>query len=216
MYIFLSSGERERYRNDILRNLSAPLGAEVTFRYRTKYVEEQLINGLTEPNQSKRGLVCHANVENEGPATIIPIRFVTVSRTLEPGSTLVLELRTEGFPQCKNISFDGDDMNLPRRENGVVKGEFVLQSGKTKDIGETKKIIAWEKIADKMYNKGSISENLFFVVSGIYDRKPDSIRKISRWPNSIFVNKDYNLYVYTYCTEPDKIKEEVKRYLNIS
>ena len=44
-HVLLSSSEHQRFDNDILRNLSAPVGAQVTFRYESDIVENSTLNG---------------------------------------------------------------------------------------------------------------------------------------------------------------------------
>lgn len=63
MFIFLSSSSRDRYENDVSRNLSAPIGSQVTFRYRDVHVEDSILENKLTFISNCEGLMCHVNIQ---------------------------------------------------------------------------------------------------------------------------------------------------------
>jgi hypothetical protein len=46
MLVLLSSGATRRYRDDIIRVLALPKGAELQFRYDRRYIDDALLTGI--------------------------------------------------------------------------------------------------------------------------------------------------------------------------
>lgn len=107
MLVLLSSSARRRYRDDIVRALALPVGAEFRFRYGEKYLEPDLAARHDRPRVlDLPGIVCHLANSDVSAAILLPCRFVTITRIQRVGTSYVFTLRVGDF--VKNL----DDTNL--------------------------------------------------------------------------------------------------------
>lgn len=204
-YVLLSSSEHERFSNDVLRSLSAPVGARILFRYSEDIVESSIWTEYSSCEGS-RGLVCHANMQNDGRGILVPIRLVSIENAYRPGSTLALELTMEGFAKYSEEELT-DDLSIennewkekhPYKKNGNINGNFLFRINNDKIISETKQIEEWEKICMKVHSKGSISEPYYFLVTGVFGEKLDNICYANKWEDYFRVDKNYNIPIYIF------------------
>lgn len=203
-YVLLSSSEHERFSNDVLRSLSAPVGAQVTFRYEVGIVENSILT--EEPiSEGDRGLVCHANMPDDGRGTLVPVRFVSIGEVLRPGSTVILELTMKGFAKYNGESFDKVAHNneewkekYPYKESGEVVGNFVFGIEYEDLVSETKSIEGWESIAKDLNENGSVSQDYYFLITGRFEDKPENIEKVLEWKEDMRIDKNYEVPVYIF------------------
>ena len=115
MYVLLSSCATKRYRDDILRCLAAPLGAEIQFRYNAdivgasihEVVRRQAEQGVSGTGWGQPGLVCNVDVETEldpnGTHPLTPVRHVTVRWVKAHGTTFTVNLLIDDFAYTEDI-----------------------------------------------------------------------------------------------------------------
>ncbi len=107
MYILLSSGAQKRYRDDILRCMSAPVGAVIQFRYGMNIVGTS-ITGNPSTIRGQQALVCNLDVEHtvgsRGEHPVIPVRHVIIDRVWSTGSTIVVAIKMAGFAHATNMA----------------------------------------------------------------------------------------------------------------
>jgi hypothetical protein len=221
MFIFLSSSSRDRYENDVLRNLSAPIGSQVTFRYRNVHVEDSIVENKLTSTGNCEGLMCHVNIRKQGKGKIIPIRFVTVKSFLNPGSTLVVELEMREFAEYECNLFNDEISstsewadNIPERKNEEVEGSFVF-TVENKHLTGSRDISNWESIVDKVYNYGSVENEVYFLTTGVHRGTPEELEAAKEWEETICVNTNYNIFVYIY-TPSGSISGADFDYLHLS
>lgn len=208
--MLLSSSEHQRFDNDILRNLSAPVGAQVTFRYESDIVENSTLNG--EPiSKGDMGLVCHANMPEDGRGALVPVRFVYVKEVFRPGSTLVLELKMRGFADYNGKSFDelalrNDEWRekYPNKEDGRLSGNFVFSIENDEIVSETTDITKWESRTEDLHENGSLSQVYYFLVAGIFKGNIQNINRVNKWDKEVDIDKNYEVPVYIFSPESSR------------
>lgn len=213
MYILLSSSTRERYRHDVLRALSAPIGAKIQFRYSDDIVESAILgdNGISHCENSQ-GLVCHANLQEQGAASLIPVRFVCIERAFSLGSTVVLRLIAQDFVKSDSENFKREtkeksnwQTNIPRRDGGKVKGNFMFDIEEVpSSIRKTRKVADWEKTVDAVHKRGSLEEKLYWTVLGVQEKIESEIEDFREWTGDVKVGENYKISVYIYSPERDE------------
>ncbi len=96
LFICFSSGAEPRYRDDIVRAMAMPMGCELTFRYRMKYlahaVQEHLKNGRI--TEGDRVLISYLDQSDRAkPVFFVPVRFASVIEAPIVGDYVVLRMR---------------------------------------------------------------------------------------------------------------------------
>lgn len=99
MLVLLSSGASRRYRDDIIRVLALPEGADLQFRYDRRYIDEALAQQIgTGQLKHENAIVLYLWSDKENLRTeTVPCRFVTVVGTEFSGSTCIIRLRVGSF-----------------------------------------------------------------------------------------------------------------------
>jgi hypothetical protein len=96
MFVCLSSGDRPRYRRDIIRVLAMPPGTWIQFRYARRWIAPAINSRLDDRKNRKRlrgtaSLVAY--IDQADPDTepqIVPCRFATLVDAAPLGRTVSL------------------------------------------------------------------------------------------------------------------------------
>lgn len=190
MMYFFSSDERSLYAEDVVDAVSLPTGLILHFRYRTKYIQDDLCAHLND-TKGKEGVIIFVNARNpdgtpqKGNPRFFPIRKVTVTSYEQEGERVhfFLELKDDLVDYSKNNSeylqkFVENLPNRPFRDAGkeFLTGKFVLNSDN--DIGPTgyvdrtdeqKYRASWEDLVDRLLE--SLVNNVFYRID-LYKRDP--------------------------------------------
>lgn len=99
MLVLLSSGATRRYRDDIVRALALPAGAELQFRYDRRYIDSELLKEIdTSELRNERAIILYLWSDKDQLQTgYVPCRFVTVIGAESVGSSYIVRLRIESF-----------------------------------------------------------------------------------------------------------------------
>jgi hypothetical protein len=105
MFVLLSSAASPRYRHDVLRCISAPVGATVQFRYLHRYASDEALRlfKIAADTGSSPGssLICFAdNTVEDRILPLVPVRRADIQSVAFHGSTLSLSLRVGDFGHC--------------------------------------------------------------------------------------------------------------------
>lgn len=133
--LMLSSGQRPRYRDDIIRVMALPTGGRTQFRYRKQHVPDGLCRELS--NNSLRecnALVAYLDASNRGtPPDIVPCRFCQILDSEAEGEFVVIRFEVGDFavvdqgvdvrPAVTALLPDGT--SVPYWEDGKLGGHFV-------------------------------------------------------------------------------------------
>ena len=214
MYVLLSSCARKRYRDDILRCMAAPVGAEIQFRYLKVLVGESVKRDLNALS-SARALVCNVDIDvkaNEsGVHPLIPVRSVTILHAWSHGSTITVSLKMGDFAHAADLArftnqvsqLSGGQTPTNAASDAESGGFWFFQISDQPDTVRVKRDLeTWELITSQL---GSIShfkeEPFFWTVIGLRKGSADSIDdgdRIDSWPDTIDFDEVYTMLIYVF------------------
>ena len=92
LILLLSSGQRPRYRDDIIRALALPTGARLQFRYNKMYVAQAFVDEKKRKSLVNREvLIGYLDTgEKKGDMEIVPCRFGRLVKVQAEGNFLVI------------------------------------------------------------------------------------------------------------------------------
>lgn len=171
MIYFFSSDQRKLYSEDVINTVSYPTGFILHFRYRTKYVQNQVIEKLKEL-EGETGIIIFVNTREtdgtikEGDPSFYPLRLVEFLGHMEEGDRIHFYLKLKSdMVDYENLNETTDKLqnfierlrDRPIKETGkeYLTGKFVVNSSSDLESNyyfndeklssyETK----WEKIVD--------------------------------------------------------------------
>jgi hypothetical protein len=179
MLLFLSSGARPRYREDIVRTLALPPGGRLQFRYDLSIVDETVVNDTKSGKLfGQRALVCYLWNRVEGaPTEYVPCRAVEVTAAEIVGSSFVVVFKVGDYANVTDTSSFAssiEDERLPRwqREGSKFKlrGLFVIALKREPRIDFAGNLNAFETIVKALCNFSDFSvdtQQFFFVILGV-------------------------------------------------
>jgi hypothetical protein len=155
--LMLSSGQRPRYRDDIIRLMALPMGGRLQFRYRQKHVADEIFRQLGENRlRGAQAIAAYLDTSREGdPPEIVPCRFARIVDSEVEGEFAVARFEvcalarvgdvTDIRQEVKNKLLDGSV--LPEWKNGNLEGHFLLAlAGKPADCRPDPDPSAWQAI----------------------------------------------------------------------
>jgi hypothetical protein len=169
MLLFLSSGARSRYREDIVRTLALPSGGRLQFRYDLSIVDETVINDTKSGKLlGQRALVCYLWNRAEGaPPEYVPCRAVEVTAAEIVGSSFVVLFKVGDYAKLTGKSDfvssieDENRPKLPRWEREGAKfklrGLFVIALKGEPKIDFAAGLDAFETIVKTLCNYSDFS-----------------------------------------------------------
>jgi hypothetical protein len=182
MLLFLSSGARTRYREDIVRTLALPPGGRLQFRYDLSIVDETVLNDTKSRKLHGQGaLVCYLWSRIEGAAMeFVPCRAVEVTAAEIVGSSFVVVFKVGDYALLVDKSDfassieDESRAKLPRweREGSKYKlrGLFAIALKREPKIDFVANLDAFETIVKALCNFSDFSvdtQQFFFVILGV-------------------------------------------------
>jgi hypothetical protein len=210
MFYFLSSDYSHRYKEDILRCVAAPIGANVQFRYDKVHISPEALSSLigTEAVFPSEGIVCSVGSNGVRVLPMVPVRKVLLLSCRSHGTSVSLILRMQEFVSADVNTFTADlhsmtNQSTPRRraegENPV--GAYCF---KTKSLpggvqtGNTLEI--WERTVTALREQNAYEDEPFFwVMLGMESEDStvdtDSMHSIPAHLNS---NQTYRLLIYHF------------------
>lgn len=218
MFVLLSSAASPRYRHDILRCISAPIGAKIQFRYAQRHFDENALESLRSSAQSNEisedAVVCFADsAVADGSLPIIPVRRAVIEGVAFHGSSVSVQLRVEDF------AFHEGDLSAaiaqmsgqvsPSKKDNKVVGKFAFAAG---DIGKAdglnfgSDLAIWEKLVERLQKCGSFENEAFFwVVLGLRDAAAARVldEKCDRWNDKLESSSNSTLCIYHFRPQRD-------------
>ena len=217
MYVLLSSAATKRYRDDILRCMAAPVGAQIQFRYGERLVGESIksdIKGI----RNSLGVVCNVNIDvkldAKGTHPLTPVRGVIIERVWTTGSTISISIIMGEFAHAQDINRFTTQASLhsggqtpanadPDAEGG--EGLWFFQIPTQPDtLSLNGEISTFERITMQLCDLSHLKKEPFFwTVLGLRQGLANSIEE------RIDFNKVYTLLIYVFCprgtNQPDGI-----------
>jgi len=207
MLILLSSTSAARYREDVLRCLTAPLASHLQFRYRRSLISEELLRRADLGQLSGNGLVCFldAGGAGDGPLRIVPVRSVEVKEARAHGTTISVTLEMKDFAHAEAGTFVEELGRVakdtsPRRVGGEILGKYCFEvNEKFSSLRLSNTVEGWEKTVSYVRTEEAFQrEPFFWAVLGIEkDGEKLSSETFSKWPNTP-VSSGFSVLIYHY------------------
>src|SRR5262245_40818630 len=137
MLVLVSSGARPRYRDDIVRALALPSGADLQFRYDRTYVDDLVARRIDGGGlRNEPGIILYLWSDRDKLETeFVRCRFVTIANAEFEGSSCIVTLRVGGFvsdlddAKLRSLLDSAEKALLPSWEaktgtGSVLKGKF--------------------------------------------------------------------------------------------
>lgn len=224
MLLCLSSGYSRRYRQDILRSVGLPIGSELQFRYRTKWVTEGVQRKIKEGKlRGEDVLIAYADQSSPGqddqPVELVPVRKATVTTASRPGSTISLTFKLGPIVRSGQLtSFNNEVQNLsgqaiPRWASGKATGSYCVEiPSLPTHIIEADRLNEWEQLIDELAGRSDFAaEPTFVTVLGFPEEKQFLQRSPDYthlpWPTRIQPGRDRRLVLYHYRPESSAGKQ---------
>jgi hypothetical protein len=223
MLLLFSSGARPRYRDDIVRALALPRGAELQFRYERAIVSDSLLarfqgNELRDEN----GLISYLWINPTlREVKFVPCRFVSVLSSEVVGTSHIIRLEMHEFAALDEptlrASLGPEDLQLiPSWPDGNsspthLAGKFLFEAHVSNLTGSYN-LAAFETVVSALakFEHFKDHKTVFYTVRGIVDLDA----KVSEhWPGS-FVQPRRTVYhlaagnryeIEVYCFSPIQV-----------
>jgi len=159
--IFLSSGSREGYSQDIVDLFAKPVGANQQFRYASRWISSAVDErkSKAEYNESKRAVLCYIDqaTKNVTPL-ILPIRFAEIVEVRNHGSTVSIVFKLGEFCKFDNLRSLNDkarasQLELPEYEDGELSGKYWMFDDEDHfgEVVGSNDLAVWESLVEAYY-----------------------------------------------------------------
>ena len=210
MFICMSSGYRERYRQDVILALAMPKGSRLQFRYDKKWIAPKVLEKLKKRTfKGVRALIAYiAQYDKNKIPELIPCRFAKISDAKIHGTTVSLGLSLEEFAYAENKdsfnaqarSSSGD--TLPNWDvNKHIKGYYWLEidGEEPSAVTSSEKEDAWEKIVDQIAQHTDFADDrCFYMMKGIYPIESENKLSIKDDSCNLEHSHEYEVQIYHY------------------
>lgn len=207
MLVLLSSDYSPRYKQDVLRCVSAPINDAVQFRYDQVHVTQALLKKLTAITLPVKAIVCSVASKGTGLLNLVPVRAVEVTTIRIHGSTISVVLRMKHVLYTESASFTSDMAALsgdvtPRKinEEASPTGSYFFETNNLPaPVQGGTSLDLWEKMVTTLRQQHAFSDEPFFwTVIGVEqnDGEVSDATSLREWPQSLPPGNDMRLLVY--------------------
>lgn len=202
IYLF-SSTFRSLYKLDIYNTLAYPSGFVMHFRYRDKWIDDEIKNINVDNLLGKEVIVVSVlDLSFEEKVEFFPLRKGKIISSEWDGSTLHIyfELLEEWIDYKNKINvYDKlikNMNNVPKDLNDKTGAKFVI-FGRKNNLKFSKDIKSWEYIVEQLASKEPFKKGLFYKLNRIYDTSSNENANIDKLGNELekcFILKGGNRY----------------------
>lgn len=226
-FVCFSSGSQPRYRDDVIRAMAMPEGAELTFRYRLKYLGNSVQDSVTSRkiNAGDEVLITYVDQSDKTKATLfIPVRFASVIEVPEIGDFVVLRMRVGPFGYAKDLEVFNQELRNQSAEvpewkdssGGYPAGRHWIEiQNYPKSVKTSTSVSDWQNTIGQLAQRTDFKETgPFYRVSGL--RQCGSIVPIAMSDEqfSLASAADYEMLVDHYINAPDPGKFQLEVQLS--
>jgi hypothetical protein len=180
MLLCLSSGVTPRYREDVLRAISMPMGSHLPFRYSLGLIPESLKEPIKR-NKLAGQEICIAyldrSVQSQKPM-IVPCRKAKLIKSHTLGDFCILEFELLEFWLAPDLQAFNKDIhskigNLPYWEEDCLKGYFCSKAESIPtSLMVSTEIESWQTLVKSLKSHADFAtEPFFYYVRGVYPTK---------------------------------------------
>jgi hypothetical protein len=209
LLFLLSSDSSPRYKQDILRCLSAPTGTTVQFRYDRVHLPGDLFKKVTDDATQfpMEGIVCSVASKGNGLLPIVPVRRVQVRKPRIHGETISIALVVGEVVLADSAQFTKDLDELSKHKSPRVKGAGEAPEGSYffeadvpggTEVGSS--VSLWERTVSGLREQHAYKEEQFFWIAlGIENANtPLDTSILHSWPTRIDPRRQYRLLIYHF------------------
>jgi hypothetical protein len=205
--VLLSSDYSPRYKQDVLRCVSAPINAVVQFRYDQVHVTRALLGKLATMTLPAKAIVCSVATKGTGLLNLVPIRAVEVTTIRTHGSTISVLLKMGNVLYTESTSFTSEMASLsgdatPRKttEEASPTGSYFFETNALPaQLQEGVTLALWEKMVTTLRSQHAYTDEPFFwTVIGVERNDGDArdVTSLRGWPESLGAGQDMRLLAY--------------------
>jgi hypothetical protein len=208
--LMLCSGERPRYRDDIVRVMALPDGGPLQFRYKKQHVWCELFHDLAHNRFSRcEALVaCLDTSKRCTPPEIVPCRFCRILNSEAEGEFVVIRFEVGGFAavekcadmRTKITELLARDESLPHWEQNGLKGHFLLALTSRPTVCQSKQDRqAWQAVVENLGGREHFRDSPFFYnLRSVVEDGPETEVRLRDGKYVLKPNKIYRADVIHY------------------
>lgn len=227
MYIFMSSGSRPRYRQDIVLAMAMPKGSQLQFRYALKYVENSIVDLIeTKGSKTLTGssvLIAYIDQsDNNKKIDLIPCRFAKINKVTLHGTTVSIIFDLDDYAYSENIdTFNVEIDNLigskiPSWQLGKKYPEgyyWVSIDVFPNSVIHSSDIKSWENLVSQFSNRSDFKEKtLFYKIEGLYPIGSSASISIENGYYNLKSKTKYEIKIYHF--SPDFLENKWIRFVS--
>jgi hypothetical protein len=232
MLICLSSGDRPRYRQDVLRALALPRESTLQFRYDQRWVSDGVLRMIQDHKiVGQEVLIAYADQSRPassitpiGAVELIPIRLARVTSASAPGRTVSLTFAVDKIVYSSNLKAFNNEVpkltgnSLPQWVDGSLKGSYCTELTKRPaNLIEAEDLSQWEEVVTQLAARRDFeNEETFFTVVGLLTESElnamsAKIRHVS-WPRELpaYASRVLVLYHYHPTKSPTSLEISIR------
>jgi hypothetical protein len=210
MFICLSSGERPRYRQDVLRSLAMPKGSQLQFRYDLRWIDSPIQSVILSGGYVRGEPCLIAYIDqrsNTETPVLIPCRYATIVEANAHGSTASLVLALQEYAYAKDLTAFNNEMRtasaakLPTwGPDGKIAGAYCFKiDEEPATVTKSLDLSEWEKIVEQIASRPDFEdENCFYTIEGIV---PVGLEETVAMRDGVYElkpNQEYELRIYHF------------------
>lgn len=207
MFVLLSSDYSPRYKQDILRCLAAPVGADIQFRYDRVHLSESVLKQIGKLKCPASEVVCSVATKGVGPLTLVLVRSVDIVALREHGSTISVILKMKEVANAEPASFtstmdSSSNGESPRKqsEEAAPEGKYFFEIPNLPTVERGSNLTVWEKTITNLRNQHTYRDEPFFWTTvGIQEEgKSLDTSMLHALPEKLLPRRGFDLFVYHY------------------
>jgi hypothetical protein len=184
MIICLSSGSRERYRQDVILSLAMPKNYVLQFRYQSEeWVSPIAFKKFTNSSiMGETALIVYIDQSDKNrPPELVPCRLARITNSSIHGSTVSLQLSMQDFAYSNDIpAFNREIHSLSSGtipnwdENKKPKGNYCIwiENNNLSTVITSNELRTWENIINQIAVRNDFfEERCFYMIDSILNVK---------------------------------------------
>lgn len=216
--VFLSSNSRSGYSQDVVDLFAKPCGARQQFRYASKWISGAVSERMSKGAYAKKtqALLCYIDqATNNIRPHVLPIRYATIAKVREHGSTVSIVFELGDF--CKisdiddfNAAFRKAQPEVPDYKDGKLAGKYwLLDNGNAMEkVGQSNDLSDWEHLIEDYYRTpNSLRDMPFYRFEGIVDFETGRMIDLTNEDGdplyTLYGGKKYDARIYRFHPKDD-------------
>ena len=218
MIICLSSGSRERYRQDVILSLAMPENYVLQFRYDKKWISSAVLEKIQNKSIIREtALIVYVDQYDKMiQPELIPCRIANVISCSEHGSTISLQFNLKEIAYAKDIqAFNREIHSLSVGtivnwdQNKKPKGHYCVwvENNNLSTMVLSKDLIIWESVVSQIAERKEFAnEKTFYTIESLVEVDSNKIIPPYNGVYSLKSSREHQLNIYHYHPQEGKSK----------